>query len=92
MSIYPLVPESSSPPLPGSAAGAKSSTKKVGMKGPALAEKPLWPTPEEEGGRRWLAVMVFIGIVGLYAYALSFLYTGAHAGVDQNGYLMTACG
>ena len=33
---------------------------------------------------------MFIGIVGLYAYALSFFYTGAHAGVDQNGYLMTA--
>ena len=50
----------------------------------------MWPTPDEEGGRRWLAVMVFVGIVGLYAYALSFFYAGAHAGVDQNGYLKTA--
>ncbi|MGN6368322.1 MAG: ArnT family glycosyltransferase [Phycisphaerae bacterium] len=87
MSTYPLAPAgltSSRPPesvaVP---APRKGST-------PALAERPLWPTPEEESGRRWLAVMVFIAIVGLYAYALSFFYAGAHAGVDQNGYLMTA--
>ena len=90
MSIYPLVPESSASPPAAKSAGAMPTTKKGKAKGPALAEKPLWPTPEEAVGRRWLAVMVFIGIVGLYAYALSFFYTGAHAGVDQNGYLMTA--
>jgi hypothetical protein len=88
MTTYPLASESSSPPpvpprktvVPRPVSAAK----------PALADAPLWPVPQEASGRSWLVVMTLIGILGLYAWLLSFYYAGAHAGVDQNGYIMTA--
>ncbi|HUO10338.1 MAG TPA: glycosyltransferase family 39 protein [Phycisphaerae bacterium] len=82
MSTYPLVPDPSPSPAP--------APKKGPAAKPSLVEKPLWPVPDEEGGRRWLAIMVFLAVIGLYAWGISFFYAGAHAGVDQNGYLMTA--
>jgi len=81
MSTYPLAPET---PSPAPQKGTRSAIA------PALPEPPLWPAPEEETGRRWLAIMVFLAIIGLYSWMLSFYYTGAHGGVDQNGYMMTA--
>lgn len=45
---------------------------------------------EEVTGRRFLVVLALLTIIGLYAYALSQYYAGAHGGVDQNGYMMTA--
>ena len=56
-----------------------------------LADAPLWPMPEEiGGGRTFLATMAMLVVIGLYAWMLSFYYAGAHGGVDQAGYLMTA--
>jgi hypothetical protein len=50
----------------------------------------LWEAPEDAGGRSWLVILVLLAIIGLYAAATASLYAGAHGGVDQNGYLMTA--
>jgi hypothetical protein len=57
---------------------------------PKLATKPLWPAPKEIGGRAWIGVVLIIIIAALYGYFLSFYHAGAHGGVDQAGYLMTA--
>jgi hypothetical protein len=57
---------------------------------PQLAAAPLWPVPEEARGRNWLVIMAFLVIIGLYSYMLSCFYAGAHGGVDQAGYLLTA--
>ncbi len=57
---------------------------------PKLAAKPMWEVAAEPGGRRFLGVMAMLVVVGLYAWFLSVYYSGAHGGVDQAGYLMTA--
>jgi hypothetical protein len=57
---------------------------------PKLQDAPLWPVPEELTGRRWLVAMTLVAMLGLYSYWLSSFYAGAHDGVDQAGYLMTA--
>jgi len=49
-----------------------------------------WPAPELSTSRRWLIVPTLIIIIGLYAWGLSHYWAGAHSGVDQNGYLVTA--
>jgi hypothetical protein len=83
MTTYPLASE---PPPP----RRTLAPRPIAAATPALAEAPLWPVPEEASGRSWLVVMTLIAILGLYAWLLSFYYAGAHAGVDQNGYIMTA--
>jgi hypothetical protein len=88
MTTYPLASDPLPPPPP---SPRKPSVFQSGRAGkPALAEQPLWPVPQEASGRSWLVVMALIAILGLYGWLLSFYYAGAHAGVDQDGYLMTA--
>src|SRR3982751_3068099 len=58
---------------------------------PALVEeKPLWQRPEESPARRRFATCIMLVVLTLYAWMLSFYYSGSHPGVDQAGYLMTA--
>ena len=87
MTTYSLASESSAPPPP---PRKRLTPRPIAVATPALADAPLWPVPQEASGRSWLVVMTLIGILGLYAWLLSFYYAGAHAGVDQNGYIMTA--
>ncbi len=68
----------------------------VPVRGPALAavvrgaRPPAWPVPEEVTGRSFLVVLALLGIIGLLAYVMKTYSGGANAGVDQNGYMMTA--
>jgi hypothetical protein len=81
-------PRAGVPVAEGETARLEKPVKKAAA--PRLVERALWEAPEEAGGRTWVVMMVLVGLLGLYGWALASFYAGAHGGVDQNGYLMTA--
>lgn len=54
------------------------------------APVPPWPVADDLPRFRWLAVALLLTLIGLYACVLGRFWSGAHPGVDQAGYLMTA--
>ena len=57
---------------------------------PTTPSGPPWALLPEDTTRRWIPVVLLLIITGLFGYALSTFWAGAHSGVDQAGYMMTA--
>jgi hypothetical protein len=76
-------PRAGVPVAEGETARLEKPVKKAAA--PRLVERALWEAPEEAGGRTWVVMMVLVGLLGLYGWALASFYAGAHGGVDQNG-------
>lgn len=52
--------------------------------------KDPWPTMPEPARGRYLAIAAVVTLCTMFAYTLWSYWGGAHGGVDQAGYLMTA--